>query len=163
MTEALKPCPFCGGEPIVRKAMGEFWLRCEKCRSDGPMLSVEAVAIERWNTRARSEARPQQEAKTYRLHKDRDGKLQIYAPTFNAMIAKFAEGVPNSEREAFHAALTRPAPPLPAGSGAAREQIARIIELAIMRHGGDECDMHNTLDDADAILALASPLILGDQ
>lgn len=34
------------------------------------------------------------------------------------------------------------------------EKVARIIELAVMRHGVDETDLEGTIDDAEDILAL---------
>lgn len=51
IAEGLKPCPFCGDMPTIRRAVGEFWAHCTKCRSDGPMCSKKAAAITAWNTR----------------------------------------------------------------------------------------------------------------
>lgn len=51
----------------------------------------------------------------------------------------------------------RSEPPTQDTAGWSREALARIVELAIMRHGVDEMDLRNTLDDADAIMALAPP------
>lgn len=60
MTE-LKPCPFCGGEPILEKAVmlngieepiKVFKYKCSKCgvAETGWPMSEEA-AVERWNRR----------------------------------------------------------------------------------------------------------------
>ena len=51
------------------------------------------------------------------------------------------------------AAWNRRTPTSKPPTGSERERVARIVELAIMRHGVSEYDLRNTLDDADAILS----------
>jgi Lar family restriction alleviation protein len=47
------PCPFCGGEPHVTKALNEVWVRCSQCNSsNGLSTADEAKAIAAWNRRS---------------------------------------------------------------------------------------------------------------
>lgn len=50
----LKPCPFCGGEAIERRAASYpvFWVKCEACEAEGPTKALEKDAVEAWNRRA---------------------------------------------------------------------------------------------------------------
>ncbi len=54
MSEELKPCPFCGGTPIVNLQMvsGYTFISCSKCRADGPLRSTHTRAVAAWNLRA---------------------------------------------------------------------------------------------------------------
>jgi len=59
MTEALKPCPFCGKVPEAGAHENDWceppeWIVICLCRSDPPAVT-EAEAIARWNTRAEKE------------------------------------------------------------------------------------------------------------
>jgi hypothetical protein len=49
----LAPCPFCGGEAIVRLKMLCVFARCEACEAEGPLCGNVVVAASRWNTRQR--------------------------------------------------------------------------------------------------------------
>ena len=45
----LKSCPFCGTHHVVVLYAA---VRCGECGAVGPSASSDAVAVERWNTRA---------------------------------------------------------------------------------------------------------------
>lgn len=53
----LKPCPFCGGEPILRKERAEhnlfdyFTIRCFVCSAEGVGSIYKIEAVTKWNTR----------------------------------------------------------------------------------------------------------------
>ena len=61
--EKLKPCPFCGGEAILRQCQNGFniWyrVRCKDCGiaqdSIGNGYYSESQAIEAWNRRVKDE------------------------------------------------------------------------------------------------------------
>ena len=47
---ALKSCPFCGDERLIKKTeRGFFWIQCSKCHADGPKKASEEQAIYSWN------------------------------------------------------------------------------------------------------------------
>ena len=48
--EALKPCPFCGGEAIWRTGT-KNWIECKKCRTNGRLRKSHQEAIDAWNKR----------------------------------------------------------------------------------------------------------------
>ena len=50
--DELLNCPFCGGEPDVACAVGEFWVLCSVCEASARMSSDKTVAVTAWNTRA---------------------------------------------------------------------------------------------------------------
>lgn len=50
--EDLKPCPFCGGKPEKRLAVGEWWVSCPTCTSHSKGCSNYDAAITAWNRRA---------------------------------------------------------------------------------------------------------------
>ena len=58
MMDALKPCPFCGGEAKVAIGQGQhdghgYIVFCDRCWvSQSYLDKTEAEAIEAWNTRA---------------------------------------------------------------------------------------------------------------
>lgn len=61
MTDKLKPCPFCGGQPIVEYGNGikKYWICCqnEKCRIQ-PTTDAhknKGVVTREWNRRADNE------------------------------------------------------------------------------------------------------------
>jgi len=47
----LEPCPFCGGAPGIRQAMGETWVVCGSCSASTQSKGRESVAIDLWNRR----------------------------------------------------------------------------------------------------------------
>jgi Lar family restriction alleviation protein len=64
MGERLKPCPFCGGEPIedsmLRDGYARFrkdrdahahFVRCRSCGAEGPWFKSASGARRLWNTR----------------------------------------------------------------------------------------------------------------
>ena len=55
MSEALLPCPFCGGDNIQRadNAYGAFWTICDECGACTGEAGIhsQAEADERWNRR----------------------------------------------------------------------------------------------------------------
>jgi len=59
MSEALKPCPFCGSKHL-RVKVGDFccWVECDDCEAEGPFLilrgskRIREKGIKAWNTRA---------------------------------------------------------------------------------------------------------------
>lgn len=52
----LRECPFCANDcdfhidPIELGV--PFWIRCNRCNSDGPAADTQELAIEAWNRRA---------------------------------------------------------------------------------------------------------------
>lgn len=51
-TSGLAPCPFCGGAPGIRQAMGETWVVCGSCSASTQSKGRESVAFDLWNRRA---------------------------------------------------------------------------------------------------------------
>jgi len=49
--EPERPCPFCGGQPMVVEAMSEYWVRCAKCDASTKMSSKRSVAVRAWDRR----------------------------------------------------------------------------------------------------------------
>jgi len=47
----LKPCPFCGGEPALIEAMGEYWYNCTDCCASVNMATSKKEAAKLWNKR----------------------------------------------------------------------------------------------------------------
>ena len=53
MTEALKPCPFCGSDDVEALDMeGKHYVVCYDCALEGPFHKSRAAVIAAWNTRA---------------------------------------------------------------------------------------------------------------
>lgn len=51
----LKPCPFCGAEPIMRTGgRGGFWALCERCGAQLRMSDTKSDAVRNWNRRAKA-------------------------------------------------------------------------------------------------------------
>lgn len=78
MSDALKPCPFCGGEANIEEAFydcNHYWAQCKDCKS-GTWSHVEDrnLAIAAWNRRAN--AMPPEVAATIDLYL-RERKLQL--------------------------------------------------------------------------------------
>ena len=48
--EALKPCPFCGGEAEM-ESHNEYWAVCNDCEGSTDMYLTKQEAIEAWNKR----------------------------------------------------------------------------------------------------------------
>jgi Lar family restriction alleviation protein len=80
LADALRPCPFCGGEATLgeTRAGGLHWwhVRCEACDIDGPsgLDATKAKAIAAWNTRV--EARPVEPVAW--LYTSPDGKQEVH-------------------------------------------------------------------------------------
>ena len=59
MTEEtkLKPCPFCGGKPVIYKSMLNrmVWVVCSECDATSLSSFNEETVIEAWNRRAKDE------------------------------------------------------------------------------------------------------------
>ena len=59
-SDGLKPCPFCGGEPVLRHPLvsGGYGIECDTCRANiyysAECLGKEVV-IEAWNRRAKDD------------------------------------------------------------------------------------------------------------
>lgn len=53
MTDALKPCPFCGSDDVEASDMeGKHYVVCYDCALEGPFHKSRAAVIAAWNTRA---------------------------------------------------------------------------------------------------------------
>lgn len=59
--EEIKPCPFCGGEPVFRSVNGASGIRnkyfrghieCKVCKSKGPGMKSPDKVVKAWNKRA---------------------------------------------------------------------------------------------------------------
>jgi hypothetical protein len=48
----LRPCPFCGGEAILKSAIDKGWVVCDNCKSRTLMEIGFVEARNRWNQRA---------------------------------------------------------------------------------------------------------------
>jgi len=51
MSEALKPCPFCGSDDVTA-GFGVKYAECNTCDAFGPTAAYPDNAIGAWNTRA---------------------------------------------------------------------------------------------------------------
>lgn len=52
MSDKLKPCPFCGGTPIVSGCDDTLWsVICKKCAASIDYNETKQEAIEAWNSR----------------------------------------------------------------------------------------------------------------
>ena len=52
MSDKLKPCPFCGGTPIVSGCDDTLWsVICKKCAASIDYNETKQEAIEEWNRR----------------------------------------------------------------------------------------------------------------
>ena len=49
---ALLPCPFCGDEGQIIRAVGETWVLCKSCKASGTACSSHEAGIAAWNRRA---------------------------------------------------------------------------------------------------------------
>lgn len=49
-TLAVKPCPFCGGYPLIENAGGVF-IECAECGTSTRQKETQREAVEFWNTR----------------------------------------------------------------------------------------------------------------
>lgn len=47
----LLPCPFCGGKNVVIMRDGGWFVMCNGCTANGPIVDHESSAITKWNTR----------------------------------------------------------------------------------------------------------------
>ena len=49
----LKPCPFCGGEYVIKKLiLSARFIRCDSCSAETTWFPTKQEAIEAWNRRA---------------------------------------------------------------------------------------------------------------
>jgi hypothetical protein len=52
MSEKIKPCPLCGGDPILLRSRCSFGVICQECNLKmWSWLSGKDEAIEKWNRR----------------------------------------------------------------------------------------------------------------
>lgn len=49
-TLVVKPCPFCGGYPLIENARGVF-IECAECGTSTMQKETQREAVEFWNTR----------------------------------------------------------------------------------------------------------------
>lgn len=55
--DALRECPFCGGEAFSNNVPKNCWIMCRECQANVKTCDTPAEAIAAWNTRAAQEAR----------------------------------------------------------------------------------------------------------
>ena len=54
----VRPCPFCGGKPVLeRGTIGGGWVRCPCCGTEQDFSQTIKGAIKKWNQRARTHNR----------------------------------------------------------------------------------------------------------
>ena len=103
-TSGLAPCPFCGGAPSVRQAMGETWVVCGSCAASTQSKGRESVAFDLWNRRvtaASAQARiAELEARIEYLRRSRDGHAAQAHAEFEKRV--MAVDALISAREALH-------------------------------------------------------------
>lgn len=49
-TLTVKPCPFCGGYPLINNAHGVY-IECAECGTSTMQKETQREAVEFWNTR----------------------------------------------------------------------------------------------------------------
>lgn len=92
MTDALKPCPFCGGRGELWAAMGETWIACTECGAIGNMTPRQETTIAAWNRRA-----PQPSPATDALADElRERIARIIEPHGHELLDRWLE---NAERD----------------------------------------------------------------
>lgn len=49
----IKPCPFCGGKPVIYKSVLDrtVWVMCSECGATSSYSYSEKTAIKAWNRR----------------------------------------------------------------------------------------------------------------
>ena len=104
--EALKPCPFCGGEA---SPVQHFWwtVQCKTCGgAEGPGAESQAEAIAAWNTRTPDPHITQLEASNAQLEADRAELVERLraCATFIAMMKDNGEVLLS---EGIHAGLRK--------------------------------------------------------
>ena len=98
MTEALKPCPFCGGDDLeVTDMDGDHYVLCHGCALEAPFHDSRAAVIAAWNTRAALAAPavpPQKPLHIEALNDAWEDRDRDYVRCFHS----FAAGVSVAER-----------------------------------------------------------------
>jgi len=98
VTDALKPCPFCGSDGVEALDMeGKHYVVCYDCALEGPFHKSRAAVIAAWNTRAALAAPavpPQKPLHIEALNDAWEDRDRDYVRCFHS----FAAGVSVAER-----------------------------------------------------------------
>lgn len=99
MTEALKPCPFCGSEDVY--SYDPEWVTCPNCGAEGPPEVTCELAIKSWNCRASPSSEVQTDPEALRVIADCACRFDGLDPSQAGMMVYDDDGKQISAREFY--------------------------------------------------------------